>query len=96
MAIFTDIELVAVEEADCPGSLIVTFDVIYAGETWCRSVVEVESAFCARLAGDNRTIIATARDGLLGLLALEAVPVSLHLRLGDDGPTVIARGVPGS
>jgi hypothetical protein len=95
MTIFMDIELVAVQEADFPDAYTVTFDVIYAGETWCRSMVEVEGSLSTRLAHDDRAVVAAARDGLLQLLVLEAAPVSFHLRLGVDGPTVIARGTPG-
>ncbi len=43
MTLFTDIELVSVEQAGFPDAFTVTFDVIYAGETWCRSVVGVGS-----------------------------------------------------
>ena len=42
VAIFMDIELVSIEEAEPPDAFAVTFDVIYAGETWCRSLVCVD------------------------------------------------------
>lgn len=96
MAIFMDIELVCMDEAEPPDAFEVTFDVIYAGETWCRSVVCVEIAVAARLERDERAVIGAARDALLELLAVEAAPVSFHLRLELDGPTILARGTPGA
>ncbi len=42
MAIFMDIEFVSIQEAEPPDAFSVAFDVIYAGETWCRSLVDVE------------------------------------------------------
>ena len=95
VTLFSDIELVAVEEAAFPDAFTVTFDVIYAGETWCRSVVEVGSAPAAELGYDERAIVGAARDALLELLVVEAVPVSFHLHLGPAGSTVLARATPG-
>ena len=46
-------------------------------------------AVAARLERDERAVIGAARDALLELLAVEAVPVSFHLRLcrgHDPGP----------
>jgi hypothetical protein len=91
-----DIELVSIDEAEPPDVFAVTFDVIYAGETWCRSLVRVESAVAARLERDERAVIGAARDALLELLAVEAAPVSFHLRLGTEGSTVLARAAPGA
>ena len=47
MAVFMDVELVSVVEAESPDAYAVTFDVIYCGETWCRSMVGVEEAMAA-------------------------------------------------
>ncbi len=91
-----DIELVAVERAVYPDGFAVTFDVIYAGETWCRSVVEVDSVVTARLGADEWAVTGAARDALLGLLDVETAPVSFHLRLQSEGAVVMARGRPGT
>jgi hypothetical protein len=95
VAIFMDIELVSIDETESPDAFAVAFDVIYAGETWCRSLVRVESAMAARLERDERAVIGAARDALLDLLSVEAAPVSFHLRLGTEGPTILARATPG-
>lgn len=94
MAIFMDIELVSLDEAAEPGGCVVTFDVIYPGETWCRSVIEVDRLVTTRLGHEERAVVAVARDALLDRLAAELVPVSLHLRLGEQGCSVLARGTP--
>jgi hypothetical protein len=95
MAIFTDIDFVAIDEAEPPDAFELTFDVIYAGETWCRSVVGVETAVVARLERDEIAVISAARGALLELLTLETTPVSFHLRLALEGTTVLARAAPG-
>lgn len=95
MAIFMDIELVSIDEVEPPGVFTVTFDVIYAGETWCRSQVDVDTAAAARLERDERAVIRAARDALLELLAVEPAPVSFHLRLTTEGCSVLARAAPG-
>ncbi len=87
-----DIELVSIDEAESLGAFTVTFDVIYAGATWCRSEVCVDRAVAARLEWDERAVIGVARDALL---AVEAAPVSFHLRLTNEGCTVLARAAPG-
>lgn len=94
MALFMDIELVSLDEAESPDAFAVTFDVIYAGETWCRSLVCIDDNTAARLGRDERAVVNAARDALLGLLAVETVPVSLHLRMQGDGIAVLARGTP--
>ena len=91
-----DIELVCIDEAEPPNAFEVTFDVIYAGETWCRSVVGVETAVAARLERDEHAVTAAARDALLELLAQETAPASFHLRLAPEGTTILARGTPGA
>lgn len=96
MAIFMDVELVAIDEAEFPDAFTVAFDVIYAGETWCRSLVWVTADLSARLNGDERAVAGAARDALLNLLAVEVAPVSYELRLGSGGPTVLGRGIPGA
>jgi hypothetical protein len=73
----------------------VAFDVIYAGETWCRSLVGIEAAVAAGVERDEYEIMRLARDALLERLCMENVPVSLHVRLGIEGVTVLARGRPG-
>jgi hypothetical protein len=95
VAIFMDIELVSIDEAEPPDAFAVAFDVIYAGETWCRSLVRVECAVAAGLERDERGVIGAARDALLELLAVEAAPVSFHVRLGTEGSTILARATPG-
>jgi hypothetical protein len=95
VTIFTDVEFVSIQEAEPPDEYAVAFDVIYAGETWCRSLVGLETAVAARVERDEYEMIRLARDALLERLSAEAVPVSLHLRLGVEGVTVLARGRPG-
>lgn len=90
-----DIELVGIDEAEYPDAFAVVFDVIYAGETWCRSLVWVNADLATELGMDEQAVIGAARDALLDLLAVETVPVSLQLRLGRGGPAVLARGTPG-
>jgi hypothetical protein len=95
VAIFMDIEFVAIDEAEYPDAFAVVFDVIYAGETWCRSLVWVGSDAAAAADRDERAVISAARNALLDALASESVPVSLQLRVGLDGSVVVARGTPG-
>jgi len=95
MAIFMDIEFVSLDEAESPDAFAATFDVIYAGETWCRSVVMVETAMAARLGFEGQAVTGAARDALLELLMAETAPVSFHLRLTPDGTTVLGRATPG-
>jgi hypothetical protein len=90
-----DIEFVSVQEAEPPDAFSVAFDVIYAGETWCRSLVDVDAITAARLEGDELAVVRAAREVLLDLLAEEPAPVSFHLRLGTDGPEVLAKAGPG-
>jgi hypothetical protein len=89
-----DIELVSIQEAEPPDAFSVAFDVIYAGETWCRSIVDVDSAGAARLNHDEHAVIRAARETLLDVLATEPAPVSFHLRLGAEGLTVLAKARP--
>lgn len=95
MTIFSDIELVTVEEAEPPDTCVVVFDVVYAGETWCRSMVTVDTVVAARLSHEEPDVVRAARDALLGVLELEPGPVALHLRLSAEGVSVLARGKPG-
>jgi hypothetical protein len=95
MALFMDIELVSIEEAEPPDAFSVAFDVIYAGETWCRSLVEVDTATAARLDRDEYAVVRAAREALLDLLDTELTPVSYQVRLGVGGVTVLARATPG-
>lgn len=95
MAIFSDIELVSICAGRSPDAFEVVFDVIYAGETWCRSVVRVDGALQVARAGEPGAIVGAARDALLESLLLEAGPVSLELRLSDEGTAVVDRGSPG-
>ena len=95
MAIFIDVELVSIREAEPPDAFAVAFDVIYPGETWCRSQVSVDTATAARLGRDEYAVVRAAREALLDLLAPEPAPVSFHLRLTPEGVTVLARGTPG-
>jgi len=95
VAIFMDIELVSVDEAEHPDVFAVTFDVIYAGETWCRSCVLVDQVVAAGAQRDEHAVVGAARDALLELLALEPAPVSFYLRLTSQGTAVLARATPG-
>jgi len=95
MAIFTDIDFVAIEEAQPPDAVTVTFDVIYGEETWCRSLVDLDTTLAARLLREDLQMVEAARNALLERLALEAVPVSFHLRVTPDGTTVLAQARPG-
>ncbi len=94
MAIFMDIEFVSIVEAEAPDAFSVAFDVIYAGETWCRSIVEVDTAASARHGWDEQAVVGAARDALLDLLDPEPGPISFHLRLGADGTVVLERARP--
>jgi hypothetical protein len=95
VAIFMDIELVSIREAESPEAFSVAFDVIYAGETWCRSVVDVDTAGAACLERDEQAVVRAARQALLDLLVAEPAPVSYHLRLGAEGLAVLAKARPG-
>ncbi|MGB9881000.1 MAG: hypothetical protein ACPLRM_09585 [Anaerolineae bacterium] len=95
MALFSDIEFVSLQQAESPDAFAVVFDVIYAGETWCRSLVTVERTVAARLEWDEKAVVGAARDALLELLGVEAAPVSFHLRLTAEGCAVLARATPG-
>ncbi len=95
MSIFADVELVVIESAEPPDEFVVAFDVIYAGETWCRSEVLVDGAVTATVGGNCHAVVRAARDALLELLQHEAAPVSFRLRLTAQGAVVLARGTPG-
>jgi hypothetical protein len=96
LAIFADIELVSIVEGESPDdAYTVTFDVIYPGETWCRSAVGVSSAIAAQVELEERAVVRAARDALLEVLIPEPGPVSLQLQLTDQGIAVLARAVPG-
>ncbi len=90
-----DIELVSIQEAEPPIAFSVAFDVIYAGETWCRSVVDVDQAGASRLGHDEQAVVRAARAVLLDLLVMEPAPVSFHVLLDAEGPAVLAKGRPG-
>ena len=94
MAIFMDIEFVSILEAELPDAFSVAFDVIYGGETWCRSIVDVDSAEAALLGQDEHAVIRAARGALLDLLEPETGPVSFHLRLEPEGAVVLAKARP--
>lgn len=95
MAIFADVELVSIVEGESPNAYTVTFDVIYPGETWCRSTVGVSSVIAAQVELEERGVVRAARDALLEVLIPEPGPVSFQLRLTDKGTAVLARAVPG-
>jgi hypothetical protein len=90
-----DIEFVSIVEAEPPDAFSVAFDVIYAGETWCRSIVDVDATCAARLSRDEYAVVRAAREALLDLLIMEPAPVSFQVRLGTEGPAVLAKGRPG-
>jgi len=90
-----DIEFVSIQEAEPPDAFSVAFDVIYAGETWCRSIVDVDTACAARLLRDEQMVVRAAREALVDLLVLEPAPVSFHVRLGAEGAEILAKGRPG-
>lgn len=94
MAIFMDIEFVSIQEAEPPDAFSVAFDVIYAGETWCRSIVDVDTTASAQQDRDEQAIVRAAREALLELLDVEPAPVSFHLRLATDGTAVLAKARP--
>jgi hypothetical protein len=94
VAIFMDIELVSIQEAEPPDAFSVAFDVIYAGETWCRSIVDVDTIRSAQLGCDEQAVVYAARGALLDLLDVEPAPVSFHLKLGAEGSTVLAKARP--
>jgi len=95
VAAFMDIEVVSIVDGEPPDAYTVTFDVIYPGETWCRSMVGVASAIAARLEREEYAVVRAARDALLELLVAEPEPVSFQVRLTGDGTTVLARAKPG-
>jgi hypothetical protein len=86
-----DIEIVAVEEGVPPGGATVVFDVIYPGETWCRSVVSIVSDGL----GPTEEVVASARDALLLELQKESQPVALELLVSAVGAVVQGRRLPG-
>ena len=90
-----DVELVSIVDGEPPDAYTVTFDVIYSGETWCRSIIGVDSAVAAGLEREEYGIVRAARDALLEMLATEAEPVSFQLRLATCGTSVLARATPG-
>jgi hypothetical protein len=94
VAIFMDIEFVSIVEAEAPNAFSVTFDVIYAGETWCRSIVEVDTAGSSLLGWDEQAVVRAAREALLDLLDPEPGPISFHLRVGADGTVVLDKARP--
>ncbi|MCL5736315.1 MAG: hypothetical protein M1274_12125 [Actinobacteria bacterium] len=57
-------------------------------------MVIVDSSVATRSDLVEREVVAAARDALLELLAAEAVPVSLYLRLTSEVTTVLARATP--
>lgn len=89
-----DVELVVIEPTEPPDDFVVAFDVIYAGETWCRSVVLVDTMVAAAVERERQAVVRMARDALLELLQYEAAPVSFQLRLTAAGTVVLARGSP--
>lgn len=102
MAQIVDVELVGLEEGEGQDAFLVTFDVIYPGETWCRSLVRVTPQAASSLetvtaeappAAEHR-VIARARDCLLSLLELESGPSSAEIRLTGEGLVVLALGRP--
>jgi len=95
MTLFMDIELVSAGEEEPPDAYAVAFDVIYSGETWCRSLVRLSPDIAARLDREEASMIARARDALLELLELEARPVSFDMRITAAGTVVLARAYPG-
>jgi hypothetical protein len=92
MAWIVDVELVEVLEGEGIDALLVVFDVIYPGETWCRSLVRLTGLVAE---GTEHDMVARARDSLVALLDLESRPTSLDLRLTAEGPVVLGRGHPG-
>jgi hypothetical protein len=86
-----DLELVSVETGEGEAALSVTFDAIYPGETWVRSVVDVTRELAALFEADHRPPVSTARDALLELLQFEVRPVSFHLVLSSEGTEVVQR-----
>ena len=95
MTLFMDVELVSAGEEEPPDAYAVAFDVIYSGETWCRSLVRLSPDIAARLDREEASMIARARDALLELLELEARPVSFDMRITAAGTLVLARAYPG-
>jgi len=91
MAWIVDVELVAVEAAEPPDLALVTFDVVYPGETWCRSLVYVTPGVTA---GED-DLVSRSRDALLTFLEREGQPVALEVRLSPEGPVVLDRRLPG-
>ena len=95
MALFMDIELVSVDEEPPPDAYGVVFDVIYSGETWCRSLVRLTSGRRGAARSRESRMVAEARDALLELLETEVRPVSFDMRLTTEGTVVLARANPG-
>jgi len=87
MAWIVDVDLVSMEAAAFPDAVVLTFDVTYPGETWCRSVVYVgrDVAFAS-----EQELASSVRDGLLGILERETRPASVELRLSAEGLAVLA------
>jgi hypothetical protein len=92
MTWIVDVELVGIAPAEPPDIFEVAFDVIYPGETWCRSVIAVSSDLA--YAGEEE-LIRQAREALLVVVEREGQPVSVRLRVTSDGTQVVAMGRPG-
>lgn len=91
MAWIIEVELVEVTEADPPDAWIVSFDVIYPGETWCRSLVRLSPTVSLAQESD---LVGQARDALLAVLELQPGPASAEIRVGSEGTEVLRLGTP--
>lgn len=91
MAMFMDIEFVSLVDAEEPDAFAVTFDVIYGGETWCRSEVLIDRGASSGVGFDQAAAAAMARDALLEMVAVETAPVALQLRITCAGVEILGR-----
>ncbi|NLT35617.1 MAG: hypothetical protein GXX83_06940 [Gaiellales bacterium] len=103
MGSIMDIEVVDAAYVATAEAWLVVFDVIYPGETWCRSEVWLQPDAVRPVAeggGDpggpgSPPLISLARDHLLGHLEAEGAPVSLVVDVTSSGSSVRDRARPG-
>jgi hypothetical protein len=91
VAWIVDVELVEVAPGELPDVWTIVFDVIYPGETWCRSLVRLSPASSQ---GNELELVGRARDALLAILELQAGPASADIRVAPEGTTVLRLGSP--
>jgi hypothetical protein len=91
VAWIVDVELVEVTAGRPPDLWQVVFDVIYPGETWCRSIVRLTMDFVEE---GELELVGRARDALVAVLERQSGPVSTDIRVTPAGTAVLRLGRP--